>query len=142
MKKQARVVIGLVAVILLLSYAQFKSVDKGLRVVTESVPCTSSGCFEAISHFEYLYDGATKISRVESASVSPSGRYAAYSNDTRVMLYKRGSGNSKDVTHGRNGLPNAFEWNEAHSKVTIDFCQDNPNPVKCPPLIIQLDSQP
>jgi hypothetical protein len=137
--KKLIIAIGLIAIVLLLSFARFKGMGAGLRVIAEAVPCNSPGCFEGISHFEYLYDGSTKISQVDKASVSPSGKYAAFSDfDGRVMLYKRGSNNPEDVTSGRNGLAQTFVWDEAHSKVTVNFCEDN----GCPPLIVHLDSPP
>lgn len=137
MKKRISVTIGLIALVLLLSFARFKGVGTGLRVVAESVPCNSPGCFEGLSHYNYLYDSSAKISRVGETSISPSGLYAVFSNgDGQVMLYKKGSRNLKDVTDGRDGIPQTFVWDEAHSKVIITLCQNH----RCPPLIIHLDS--
>ncbi len=141
MKKRIAAIIGLVAVALLLGFARFKGAGAGLRVVMESVPCNAPGCFESISHFNYLYDNTTKVSRVGEIDISSSGTYAAFEDDGKIMLYKRGSGQLKDVTDGKFAIPETFKWNEEKSQLVITYYNDNPNPIynNHPASTIRLD---
>jgi len=140
MNKKFITIIGALAIILLLVVARFRSSAAGLQIVDKEVPCTAQGCFESISHYAFLYDGYREISQIEKGSISPSGTYAVFSNDGRIMLYKRGSGHAKDVSRGRIGIPETFVWNERQSQATINYWQDHPNPAyaKIPPLTVHL----
>jgi hypothetical protein len=142
MNKKYIAIIGTLVIILLLVIAQFRSSATGLQIVNKEVPCTDQGCFEGISHFVYLYDGYKEISQIGEASISPSGTYAVYTDFegevSKIMLYKRGSGQAKNVSRGRIGIPETFIWNEQQSQVTINYWQDHPNPAyaKISPLTI------
>ena len=99
-----------------------------LRFVAESQPCTAANCFESVSHYRYLYEGDTQISRVYSESLSPSGNYTAFEDDGKIMLYIRGSGNLKEITDGQFAVPESFIWDEPQSQLTITYYNDNSNP--------------
>lgn len=142
MSKRAILTSLAAAVILLLAFLRFQGVSATLRVVRESQTCDHPGCFEAIAHYDYLYDGIKKVARVGDWSISPSGAYAAFENeDGRIMLYQLGSGKLKDVTQGQTAIPETFNWNEAQARLVITYYQEHPNPIyaHCPPSTIRLD---
>ena len=138
-----RILAVLFAVSVMIAFARLHSrePEPSLRVVPESEK-TPPGFWEGTAHFDSLYDGDFRISHVVSVSVSPRGNFAIYQNsDERVMLYKRGTHFSKDVTVGRVGIIDTSSWDEQNARATVNYNQNvqDAKYANCPPLVVDLN---
>jgi len=108
-----------------------------LHFVETSEPSSSS--FESIAHYRYLYDRTAKISRVGHADISPSGQYAAFEDDGKIVLYNGRLKTLKNITGGKFALPEKFSWDESKPLLVIEYYSDSPNPKNHPISTIHLD---
>lgn len=99
----------------------------GLHFVKSSEPSASN--FEGLTHYSYLYDGETKISRVNEADISPSGKYAVFEYDGKIVLYDGDKKSLRNITDGSFALPKEFKWDESKTQLVITYQNDNPNPI-------------
>ena len=54
-------------------------------------------------------------------AISPSGRFAVFEQDGKLMLFDSVKKTPSDVTDGAFALPKAFQWNESEGVVTVTY---------------------
>ena len=84
----------------------------------------SSG-FEGRRHWQELYFGDLRLGAVGQYSISPSGRFAAFEETGRLLLFDRESRETVDITDGDFALPKSFQWREGTGTLRVEYYPDS-----------------
>jgi hypothetical protein len=84
----------------------------------------SSSAFERYSYEKLLYLGGRRLGPVGFVSISPSGRFALYEGDGRLLLFDKGTGKTSDVTAPPVSVPKYARWDEVGAVVTVEYFED------------------
>jgi hypothetical protein len=106
----------------------------GYRLVQRQQDTSSDpNGFEAVAHYADLYYGLRKLGTPGQFSISPSGRYAGFEEEGRLLLFDRQSRAITDVTDGAFAIPRTFDWNEPAAFLEIDYYEDHaPSSIELP----------
>ena len=94
----------------------------GYRLVSRTVDMRNvTGAFEGLAHYTDLYCGARRLGTVGQYSVSPSGRFALFEDNGRLLLFDRELGQTRQVTDGSFAIPKSFAWSESAGVVEVAY---------------------
>jgi hypothetical protein len=123
----------------------FAEIEQGYRVAHLSIDLHDCNtCFEGIAHYNDLYDGSRKLGRIGNYSISDSGRFAVWEDNSsdarkfngRVLLYDRKTSEIRDITDRPFALPSRFNWDESQLTLRINYYENNGRKHK--PTIVRL----
>jgi hypothetical protein len=83
------------------------------------------GAFEGLAHYNDLYYGSRRLGTVGQWSISPSGRFALYEDEGRLLLFDRQLGQTREVTDGTFAIPASFAWRESADVVEVAYYENH-----------------
>jgi len=106
------------SVALLLSCATTREdLGHGYKVVREKTRSHSS--FERYAYYDVLRYRHRSLGEIGEVSISPSGQYALFEQDGKLILFNSTAGSLTDVTDGPFTVPKRIEWKEPDGFVLI-----------------------
>lgn len=99
-----------------------KSLGHGYSIINRPEAMAGvPGAFEGKSHHRDFYYGSLKLGTVGQYSIAPSGRYALFESNGKLMLFAAESRRLRDETNGRFYVPKTVEWRESEGAVVVKF---------------------
>ena len=80
--------------------------------------------FESIRHFRVLRYRHQNLGEVGFVSVSPSGQWALYEQDGRIVLFSASSRASRDATDGTFEIPRVVRWDEHGGLAIVEYFEN------------------
>ena len=84
------------------------------------------GAFARDAQFSDLYYQQHRLASVRQYSISPSGRFALFEDDGKLMLFDRDALHKRNVTDGPFAIPSSFTWSESTGTVDVDYHANHP----------------
>lgn len=99
-----------------------KSLGHGYSIINRTEEMAGvPGAFEGKSHHQDFYYKSLKLGTVGHYSIAPSGRYALFESNGKLMLFAAESKTLLDETNGRFYIPKNVEWRESEGVVVVIF---------------------
>ena len=97
-----------------------KDVGFGFREV-QRTEATTQGAWEEIAHVAVLFYRDQELSRYDSYSISPSGRYALFQDGPtgEIVLFTRANAHRRKVSNFQGSLAKQYLWREDQFAATI-----------------------
>ena len=99
--------------------AKKEDLGHGYRLVTKRVE--SRSFHEKYAYLGFLEYRGQHLGEVGEVSISPSGRFALYEQDGKLLLFDAGNHSISDVTDGEFVVPDTITWREAEGFVIITY---------------------
>jgi hypothetical protein len=153
--KFRKLIAGIVALVCVGTFVAFaygaarsRNLGHGYRIVHREVDTSKNpNAFEGIAHYNDLYFHATRIgTEIGELSISPSGNFAFFEQDGKLMLFDRQSKKAIEVTDGEFAVPEDIKWNEVKHEVNVTYYEQNgkkhrPSMIKLPTPINALNAK-
>lgn len=99
-----------------------KSLGHGYSIINRQEEMAGvPGAFENKSHHCDFYYRSLKLGTVGRYSVAPSGRYALFESNGKLLLFTAESKRLRNETTGRFYIPKTVEWRESAGEVVVTF---------------------